>query len=339
VNVLLCAAVMVAGLAAPAAADSRGTLQAQADRLAAQISSGVDRAGALTAQYNQAAQRSAALTSQLAATGADLDRSRRGIGDATDVLRHEAIAAYMGADTGGTPVATVAGEAMDLVLRREYLEVANGNLGDALDRFHAAVAGLQVREDSLRQGQAAAASAATKLIQARAGALAAAAQAGAALAQVHGELADLVVKAEAAKAAKAHQSVVATAPQGLPVNGGLAVAVANAVAAPAAPAPGPSPAPAPAPAAPPPPAAVVTGGAGGVWAALRNCESSGNYAENTGNGYYGAYQFSLATWSGLGYPGRPDQASAAMQDEAAQRLQARSGWGQWPACAAALGLQ
>jgi hypothetical protein len=333
VNALLCAAVLVAMLAAPAVADSMGTLQAQADRLAAQISSGIDRAAALTAQYNQAAQRSAALASQLAVAGAELDQSRRGIGDATDVLRHEAIAAYMGADAGGPPVATVAGQAMDLVLRRQYLAVANGNLGDALDRFHAAVAGLQVRQVSLRQGQAAAASAATKLMQARGGATAAAAQAGAALAQVHGQLADLVVKAEAAKAAQAHQTVAATAPQGLPVNGGLTVAVANAVAAPAAPAPA---APTPAPA--PTPTAVVTGGAGGVWAALRNCESSGNYTENTGNGYYGAYQFSQATWSALGYPRRPDQASAAMQDEAAQRLQARSGWGQWPACAAALGL-
>ena len=42
---------------------------------------------------------------------------------------------------------------------------------------------------------------------------------------------------------------------------------------------------------------------GGVWAGLRQCESGGNYADNTGNGYYGAYQFSLATWHGLGFPG------------------------------------
>jgi hypothetical protein len=172
------------------------------------------------------------------------------------------------------------------------------------------------------------------------------------LAQVHGQLAQLVVKAEAAKAAKAAKAASAGAasasPQGLPVAGGLSAAVARAVSAPvvvpapAAPAPVVStPAPTttvpvttPAPPAPP----VVTGGAGGVWAALRQCESSGNYAENTGNGYFGAYQFSQATWSNLGYPGRPDQAPPAVQDQAAQRLQAQSGWGQWPACAAALGL-
>ncbi|MFN2523837.1 MAG: transglycosylase family protein [Mycobacteriales bacterium] len=67
-------------------------------------------------------------------------------------------------------------------------------------------------------------------------------------------------------------------------------------------------------------------------AKLRACESGGNYAANTGNGYYGAYQFALSTWRGLGYAGRPDQASPATQDAAVRKLQARSGWGQWPAC-------
>ncbi len=55
--------------------------------------------------------------------------------------------------------------------------------------------------------------------------------------------------------------------------------------------------------------------------------------------YFGAYQFSQATWSALGYPGRPDQASPATQDAAAMQLQAQSGWGQWPACSRALGLR
>jgi len=75
------------------------------------------------------------------------------------------------------------------------------------------------------------------------------------------------------------------------------------------------------------------------WSSLRQCESGGDYSINTGNGYYGAYQFSLATWRSLGYSGYPHQASAATQDAAAARLQARSGWGQWPACSAKLGLR
>jgi hypothetical protein len=83
---------------------------------------------------------------------------------------------------------------------------------------------------------------------------------------------------------------------------------------------------------------VLTVPSTGVWYRLRMCESGGNYNDNTGNGYYGAYQFAASTWSGLGLPGLPNQASPAVQDEAAKMLQARSGWGQWPSCSAQLGL-
>jgi resuscitation-promoting factor RpfB len=76
-----------------------------------------------------------------------------------------------------------------------------------------------------------------------------------------------------------------------------------------------------------------------VWTRLRNCESGGRYDRNSGNGFYGAYQFHPRTWRGLGYPGLPHQASPEMQDEAARRLQARSGWGQWPACSRRIGVR
>jgi len=72
---------------------------------------------------------------------------------------------------------------------------------------------------------------------------------------------------------------------------------------------------------------------------LRNCEAGGRYDRNSGNGYYGAYQFSAGTWRSLGYKGLPHQAPAEVQDEAARKLQARSGWGQWPACARRIGAR
>jgi resuscitation-promoting factor RpfA len=75
-----------------------------------------------------------------------------------------------------------------------------------------------------------------------------------------------------------------------------------------------------------------------TWAQLRACESSGNYAVNTGNGYYGAYQFDAQTWHGLGYPGLASNAPPAVQDQAAQRLYQSRGWQPWPACSAKLGL-
>jgi Transglycosylase-like domain len=76
-----------------------------------------------------------------------------------------------------------------------------------------------------------------------------------------------------------------------------------------------------------------------TWLALRQCESHNNYEINTGNGYYGAYQFASGTWKRLGYSGLPHRAAPAVQDEAAKRLQAKSGWGQWPACSRKLGLR
>ncbi len=73
-------------------------------------------------------------------------------------------------------------------------------------------------------------------------------------------------------------------------------------------------------------------------AGLRKCESGGRYNLNTGNGYYGAYQFSPTTWTRLGFEGMPHEASPATQDAAARKLQAKAGWGQWPACSRKLGL-
>jgi pyruvate/2-oxoglutarate dehydrogenase complex dihydrolipoamide acyltransferase (E2) component len=80
------------------------------------------------------------------------------------------------------------------------------------------------------------------------------------------------------------------------------------------------------------------GGLGGVWLQLRLCESGDDYAANTGNGYYGAYQFLLSTWWALGYSGLPSDAPPAVQDQAAERLQEIAGWGQWPTCSEELGL-
>jgi hypothetical protein len=76
-----------------------------------------------------------------------------------------------------------------------------------------------------------------------------------------------------------------------------------------------------------------------IWQRLRNCEAGGRYERNSGNGYYGAYQMSAGTWRSLGYKGLPHQAAPEVQDEAARKLQARSGWGQWPACSRRVGAR
>jgi LysM repeat protein len=87
------------------------------------------------------------------------------------------------------------------------------------------------------------------------------------------------------------------------------------------------------------PVVVSGGGAGGVWACIRQHESGGNYATNTGNGYYGAYQFSLSTWRAMGGSGLPSNAPPAVQDAMAQKLQAQSGFGQWPVTSRMCGVR
>lgn len=78
----------------------------------------------------------------------------------------------------------------------------------------------------------------------------------------------------------------------------------------------------------------------GVWSQLAQCESGGRPNAVSASGtYHGLYQFSVATWKAVGGSGLPSQASAAEQTKRAQMLQARSGWGQWPACSAKLGLR
>ena len=79
---------------------------------------------------------------------------------------------------------------------------------------------------------------------------------------------------------------------------------------------------------------------GDVWAALARCESGGNPTARSANGRYtGAFQFSNATWQSLGYSGSAANHPYDVQVAAAQKLQARSGWGQWPRCSRSLGLR
>lgn len=75
------------------------------------------------------------------------------------------------------------------------------------------------------------------------------------------------------------------------------------------------------------------------FAALRQCESGGNYANKNNPTYRGAYQFSYQTWANNGGYYDPADAPPALQDAAALALYQRRGWQPWPACSAKLGLR
>jgi resuscitation-promoting factor RpfB len=81
---------------------------------------------------------------------------------------------------------------------------------------------------------------------------------------------------------------------------------------------------------------------GSVWDRLAQCESGGNWAINTGNGYYGGLQFLGSTWRAYGgneYASRADLASREQQIDIAERVLDDVGWGAWPACTKRLGLR
>ncbi|ANY24306.1 MULTISPECIES: transglycosylase family protein [Gordonia] len=76
--------------------------------------------------------------------------------------------------------------------------------------------------------------------------------------------------------------------------------------------------------------------AGGNWDAVAQCESGGNWATNTGNGYYGGLQFSMSTWQANGGTGNPADASREEQIRVAENVLASQGAGAWPTCGANL---
>ncbi|MFJ8016536.1 transglycosylase family protein [Streptomyces sp. NPDC096339] len=78
-----------------------------------------------------------------------------------------------------------------------------------------------------------------------------------------------------------------------------------------------------------------------TWDKVAQCEASGNWSINTGNGYYGGLQISMSTWRAYGgtqYAARPDQATKQQQILTGEKILAGQGQGAWPSCGPAAGL-
>jgi len=82
------------------------------------------------------------------------------------------------------------------------------------------------------------------------------------------------------------------------------------------------------------PAATVS-----TWEKVAQCESSGNWGTNTGNGFYGGLQFTSSTWRSFGGAGMAHRASRAEQIAVGERVLAAQGWKAWPVCSRKLGLR
>lgn len=307
------------------------SLQAELVVTAAQLHALAVRTAAAAAQSTRDNQQLAEDRLQVIRVGQELTGTRL-------ALRAVALATYMDdSGSGGTSLDFLSGTSSQLEARQEYVSLSNGTMAGAIDNYRRSKIAL-VKDERSADGEAIAAKKAVAAladqsnalhqtvvqeqsmladVQARQQALArraalAAAQAAAAAQQQAAARASAAAAAQAQAQAQAQaaQAQAAQAAQGVP----LAVSV-GVLATPAG-----------------------SGTMAEDLARLRQCESGDDYQANTGNGYYGAYQFALSTWQSLGYSGLPSAAPPAEQDQAAMALQAASGWGQWPVCAAMLGL-
>jgi LysM repeat protein len=71
------------------------------------------------------------------------------------------------------------------------------------------------------------------------------------------------------------------------------------------------------------------------WSGVAQCESSGNWSINNGNGFYGGLQFTQSTWAGYGgtaFAPRADLATPCQQVAIAEKVLAGQGVGAWPVC-------
>jgi hypothetical protein len=77
-----------------------------------------------------------------------------------------------------------------------------------------------------------------------------------------------------------------------------------------------------------------------TWDRLAQCESTSNWAINTGNGFSGGLQFTKSTWNAFGggqFAPAAHQATREQQIVVAEKVLAGQGWGAWPACSKKIG--
>ncbi len=276
--------------------------------------------------------------------GQQIGQDSQQVASKVALVRSQAVRAYMdyGTGSGSSAASLFAGNQEHAQAASEYTSIAVGNITTAVDQLHTAQAQLQAHQASLRQQQdrdrADEASQATVLGQAdtSAGHLAALHS------QVTGQLATAVAAQASAQDAAAVAAVAAAQKQAARSAPSKTATTAGATTVPTIPAPSTPTSPgttAPAPVAPP-------AGAGAdlpdpALNSFLQCviqrESGGDYSINTGNGYYGAFQFSQSTWNvaaqaaGLTYliGVTPSSASKAEQDTVAVALYALDGSQPW----------
>jgi hypothetical protein len=297
---------LVGGVPAVAGASSLSTLMAGEAQMSAAELATAGQIHLLASSFDAMVARVAADEAATVQAEQQLGRARSRLAAAQVAMRSVALQEYT---TGGIDEASLAvfsARPGDLAAREEYLSVASEDQARDVALMRKALAGLDSRERSLAEAQNASKSALVSLALEREALAQRLAAENALVSRYQAEIASARAAAYAAKQAELARFAQEAGP---PSHVAFSLVTEQKGASLAE-----------------------------DFARLRECESGDNYQDDTGNGYYGAYQFSLPTWQGLGYSGLPSAAPPPEQDQAAYRLYQQSGWSAWPACSAMLGL-
>jgi hypothetical protein len=316
----------------PVGGATTGTLRAQAAAIENRIAADGSTLDANSLAYLAEQRVYAADLGAERRTSTRVARIARTVARDQTIVRNDAIAAYTNAGNSSPLGLFLDGEPDEIATTAEYTRFADNAITTSIDALRGDEVALRAGLASEHAEVALVATSLAATEDARDSAISALDAERSTLSSVNGELATLVEQEEIAReraaaeaaaraAAASAAAAAAAATSATPTSATAAAGPPQVVAA------------APAAAAGAPPTSLS-----GDFAAIRRCESSDDYALDSGNGYYGAYQFSLSTWENLGGSGLPNAAPASSQDAAAYKLYQSSGWASWPECAAIAGL-
>jgi septal ring factor EnvC (AmiA/AmiB activator) len=329
---------------------SKATLQTQAEQLSHQIAAQSTLIRTIAVQAASARHQVLVDRANLTRVSAELGQARTHLASEKQLLVRYAVAKFTDAPGSSSVISTLNTNQNNVAAQSAYESVASGYIVNIITGYQRDQQVVTTLVNSAARAVASASQAQQTLSHKLTSLQVAITNEQTSLSSIHGQIAQLVqqqLAQQAAQQAAAQQAAQQAAAQQAAAQQAAAQQAAQQAAAQqvsSTPSQG-------APSASGVAAAVSTGGAAGQWggtpappspqafAALRNCEAGGNYQENTGNGYYGAYQFSAATWAGLGFSGLPSSASPATQNRAAQIEQQQGGWSAWPECSLILGLE
>ena len=328
---------LVVAATRPAGADQVATLRAQAAAISQRLIEEQLQVDAYQQQYGVVSARVTADGQAIAQIGQQIGQDQQQIAAKVAMVRLQALRSYVdyGTGSGSTTTAVLfGGSQVHAQVASEYTAIAVGNISTAVDQLHSAQAQLQGHQASLRQQQdrdrSDQASQATVLGQAHN----TTGQLEALHSQVTGQRATAVAAQAAAQEQAAAAAVAAAQRQA-----GRASPTTSATR-PVTTIPVSTPAGTPTPPVGPPPGAgsnLPDPALNPFLQCVVQAESGGNYSINTGNGYFGAFQFSQSTWNlaaqdaGLSYlvGVEPSSATKAEQDTVAVALYALDGNQPW----------